>query len=94
MLFPRDVGVLYGSVLMAVVIYYMAPKSYTFVEAWTAGAILSATDPVAVVAILKSLVAQARSPPPACLARPAGVQTNRWPNIKEADVEDKIMFQK
>eukprot|EP00931_Biecheleriopsis_adriatica_P021028 TRINITY_DN13879_c0_g2_i2.p1 TRINITY_DN13879_c0_g2~~TRINITY_DN13879_c0_g2_i2.p1 ORF type:complete len:869 (-),score=132.59 TRINITY_DN13879_c0_g2_i2:80-2686(-) len=54
------VGVLYGTLVTGVIIHYLAPKNITFYEACTAGSIFSATDPVAVVAILKALGASAK----------------------------------
>lgn len=48
-------GVVYGAFLTACVMYYISPIEFTWNESWTAGSIMAATDPVAVVAILKSL---------------------------------------
>ena len=47
-------GVLIGAALMGVIVKYMLPYDWNWNLAMTFGAILSATDPVAVVALLKS----------------------------------------
>eukprot|EP00928_Gymnodinium_smaydae_P037687 TRINITY_DN26119_c0_g1_i2.p1 TRINITY_DN26119_c0_g1~~TRINITY_DN26119_c0_g1_i2.p1 ORF type:complete len:502 (+),score=72.11 TRINITY_DN26119_c0_g1_i2:46-1506(+) len=49
------VGVVYGASMTALVLYYICPVSFTWNESMTAGSIMAATDPVAVVAILKAL---------------------------------------
>eukprot|EP00930_Biecheleria_cincta_P067383 TRINITY_DN5392_c0_g1_i8.p1 TRINITY_DN5392_c0_g1~~TRINITY_DN5392_c0_g1_i8.p1 ORF type:complete len:878 (+),score=147.84 TRINITY_DN5392_c0_g1_i8:160-2793(+) len=48
-------GVLAGAFLTGAIMHSLSPKSLTFYEACSAGSILAATDPVAVVAILNSL---------------------------------------
>ena len=46
-------GVVYGASLTAVLVKYTFPYNWTWVECLLFGAIFSATDPVAVVAVLK-----------------------------------------
>ena len=49
------VGVVIGTGLTAVVAFYVLPYDFTWNQSWMLGAILAATDPVAVVGLLKSL---------------------------------------
>ena len=48
-------GVLFGAALLAVLVYYTFPYNWSWVECLLFGAIFSATDPVAVVAVLKEV---------------------------------------
>jgi sodium/hydrogen exchanger 10/11 len=48
-------GVAIGSVLTALVIHYLLPYGWNFATSLTVGSILAATDPVAVVSLLKEL---------------------------------------
>ena len=50
-------GVLFGAVMMSVITKYLLPYNWNWNLAMTFGLILSATDPVAVVALLKSACA-------------------------------------
>ena len=52
MAFP---AMIVASVLTALCIFALAPATWTFWVCWLIGVILSATDPVAVVALLKEL---------------------------------------
>ena len=56
-------GVLFGAAFLAVLVYYTFPYNWTWVECLLFGAIFSATDPVAVVAVLKEVL-------PAWISRP------------------------
>lgn len=48
-------GVIFGAALLAVLVYYTFPYTWSWVECLLFGAIASATDPVAVVAVLKEV---------------------------------------
>ncbi len=48
-------GVLFGASLTAVLVKYTFPYSWSWVECLLFGAVFSATDPVAVVAVLKEV---------------------------------------
>ena len=49
------VGVVIGTFLTAIVAKYVLPYDFTWNQSWMLGSILAATDPVAVVGLLKSL---------------------------------------
>ena len=57
-------GVLIGAALTAVMVKYTFPYNWTWVESLLFGAMFSATDPVAVVAVLKEVSPYRLSAPP------------------------------
>jgi len=58
--FPTNQMVLAGTALTALIAYYIFPYGWSFNLAMTFGAILSATDPVAVAALLEQVGAPPR----------------------------------
>lgn len=52
---PAGPGVLFGASLTAVLVKFTFPYDWSWVECLLFGAVFSATDPVAVVAVLKEV---------------------------------------
>ena len=48
-------GVLFGAIVAAILVKYTFPYDWSWVDALLFGAITAATDPVAVVAVLKEV---------------------------------------
>jgi NhaP-type Na+/H+ or K+/H+ antiporter len=48
-------GVIFGTITMGLMIYYILPNEYNWIESALLGSVLAATDPVAVVALLREL---------------------------------------
>lgn len=59
---PAGPGVLFGGIVAAILVKFTFPYGWSWIDALLFGAITAATDPVAVVAVLKEVCLAASAP--------------------------------